>query len=79
MALFRLLFFLALGYLIYRLWRVLRRPFVDDDRQIAGQSEAIVRCEYCDLHVPKHEALTDGTRTFCCREHQQAFQRKHEG
>jgi len=31
--------------------------------------EDMVRCERCGLHVPRSQAIADGDRLFCCREH----------
>ena len=29
-----------------------------------------VACARCGLHIPRSEALTIGTRNYCCAEHQ---------
>lgn len=29
-----------------------------------------VACAHCGVHVPRSEALTLGTRSYCCIEHQ---------
>ncbi|WP_106475593.1 PP0621 family protein [Phytohalomonas tamaricis] len=43
----------------------------------------MVRCAYCQVHLPKNEALTNDTQWFCCEPHRQKFltygsQRKDE-
>ncbi|GAB3357390.1 MULTISPECIES: PP0621 family protein [Giesbergeria] len=43
--------------------------------QTAQQTPAsaldMVPCAHCGLHVPRNEALAQGTRYYCCLEHQQ--------
>ena len=34
--------------------------------------EAMVRCEYCDTHVPQSSAVFAGTHGFCCDAHRAA-------
>jgi len=37
--------------------------------------ERMVPCSQCGLNLPESEALTDGTRYFCCDEHRRQFGR----
>jgi uncharacterized protein len=37
----------------------------------------IVKCQYCDLHLPQQEALQHDADWFCTRDHMQAFLGKH--
>lgn len=32
----------------------------------------MVRCEYCDVHVPEDEAVAVEGHTFCCDEHRRS-------
>jgi hypothetical protein len=36
------------------------------------KGEAMVRCEYCDTHVPQSSAVFAGTHGFCCDAHRAA-------
>ena len=38
----------------------------------AGASEAMVRCEYCNTHVPQSSSVFAGKHAFCCEEHRAA-------
>jgi hypothetical protein len=67
------------------LWWFARGGRRSDDRRDQGSSadpgrgagsgvaeEAMVRCEYCDTHVPQSTAVHAGRHTFCCEEHRAA-------
>ena len=72
MPLFRLLLLIATVWLIYRFWKSLRpaQPKTARDRL---EAEQMVRCRFCDVHVPKHTAIGDGSAWFCCDSHQREF------
>ncbi len=36
----------------------------------------MVRCSYCQLHLPKEEAIQLGEIYFCCQAHQHAAQQQ---
>ncbi len=38
----------------------------------ATQDETMVRCEYCDTHVPQSQAVFAGKHAFCCEAHRAA-------
>lgn len=38
-------------------------------------SEAMVRCAKCKVHLPKSSALQAGEQYFCSREHQDSFEK----
>ncbi len=81
---FRLLFLLGLGYLVYRLFspRPPRGARTAGDRAGYGRSatsasggpavvgEKMVKCAACGLYVPEHEALRGqrGKQCFYCSE-----------
>jgi len=67
------------------LWWFARGGRLPDDRRDRGSAadsgrgagsgaaeEAMVRCEYCDTHVPQSTAVYAGRHTFCCEEHRAA-------
>ena len=74
---FRLILWIGLGYLLFRLLR--GRPAVSSpagrSRKPAASGEKMVKCLRCGLYVPEHEALAGGWRNpggyFCSRECQQ--------
>lgn len=37
----------------------------------------MVRCHYCQLHLPQEEALQLGEAYFCCEAHQRAAQQNN--
>ncbi|NUZ05694.1 PP0621 family protein [Piscinibacter koreensis] len=37
--------------------------------------QPMVACAYCGVHLPRDEALVDGSSVFCGREHRIAFER----
>ncbi|WP_459948745.1 PP0621 family protein [Denitratisoma sp. agr-D3] len=39
-------------------------------------SSAMVPCAQCRVYVPKEEAVVVDGQTFCCREHQQRWERR---
>ncbi len=41
----------------------------------AHAGERMVPCSQCGLNLPESEALTEGTRYFCCDEHRRQFGR----
>ncbi len=70
---FRLILWIGLGYLVFRLLR--GRPSVPgaaDQPHKAASGEKMVKCLRCGLYVPEHEALAGGWRNpggyFCSRE-----------
>ena len=38
----------------------------------AAPEETMVRCEYCNTHVPQSQAVFAGKHAFCCEEHRAA-------
>lgn len=41
------------------------------------QMGVMVRCHYCQLHLPQEEALQVGEAYFCCEAHQRAAQQNN--
>jgi uncharacterized protein len=68
--LIRLLIFALAAWLIYRLFIAPRlKSFKKGKPKI--ESEAMVKCVECELHVPRTGAIRDGELWFCCRQHQE--------
>jgi uncharacterized protein len=66
-----ILVLLAVGYLMLKSW--LRKQYLQQkNQQSAGKmtkSTRMLRCEHCGLHVPEHEAISQGGKHFCSLEH----------
>ncbi len=73
---FRLLLWVGLGYLIYRMLSPRRPAGYRRDRVQpgrgesgnAGTGEKMVKCSVCGLYVPESEAESAAGRFFCSRE-----------
>lgn len=53
------------GYLILKA----RRRSRDDRRKAPVQTDTMVACERCGLHLPKGDSIEVDGRFFCCAEH----------
>lgn len=42
----------------------------DDQAGRPAQSERMIACVHCGLHVPQSESVGEGEARFCCPEHQ---------
>ncbi|RUR25681.1 hypothetical protein ELY33_17585 [Vreelandella andesensis] len=67
---FAVLFYVGLKlYGIYRERRLSHQPS-EPKRHEGGQ---MVRCRWCDVHVPEEEALRDNEQWFCSSAHRDRF------
>lgn len=41
-------------------------------------SAMMVKCSYCQLHIPESESLASGDKYFCCDEHQKLMEEDTE-
>lgn len=65
-----LIFVLLVAYWFYRNRRNDPGGKVNkSEHRAEGQSENIVVCAYCRLHIPESEAVADSGRFFCSDEH----------
>ncbi|MCO7233774.1 MULTISPECIES: PP0621 family protein [unclassified Cobetia] len=74
----RLLVFAALFWAGLRLYRMYRQWKLSQDDYGNGnpaerEAQNMVRCAYCDLHLPENDAIRHEALHFCCQEHQQHF------
>ncbi|MCL7929679.1 PP0621 family protein [Halomonas llamarensis] len=85
---FAVLFFAGLKlYGMYREWKIDREALEQKpERRDGGQ---MVRCQWCDVHVPEQDALREQKQWFCSSAHRDRFlqeqrdditesQKKHE-
>lgn len=71
---------LAVGYLLLRSWQ--RKKFIKKQAQELATTtqttpKRMVRCDYCSLHIPEHEAIADGGQFYCCLEHARHLKNPH--
>lgn len=67
----RILILLAIGLLLYIIIsNLLRKSKMPNTTN--GQSERMVRCEHCGLHIIEHEAVEDNRQYFCSHQHLEA-------
>jgi len=66
---------LSLLLALWVLWLVLRNFRRKQHRQELRKLDAgrVVKCRYCDVHLPEQQALTHGDSWFCTKEHRQAW------
>jgi len=70
MLLFRLILFLAIVFIAWRIYRLVVTPRVrtpEELRKLRG--EDMVACAFCAVHVTRASALAEGGRWYCCDEH----------
>ena len=36
----------------------------------------MIACDHCGVHIPESEAIRDGTKVYCCEEHQKAANKR---
>ncbi|GHE22603.1 PP0621 family protein [Halomonas urumqiensis] len=69
---FAVLFFAGFKlYRMYREWKLDREELLEDDQKNEGGQ--MVRCTWCNVHVPESEALRDKGEWFCCSAHRDKY------
>lgn len=66
----RLLFFAIIAVLI--IWMIRRfyhKDIVDKNKPPIAESEDMVCCNYCGLHLPRSESIKKANKFFCSEEH----------
>lgn len=65
------------GFRIWQYWQAKQQlPGDKYSSQTKGDSEMMVRCEKCKVHLPQGSAIKAGEHYFCCREHQASFEKE---
>lgn len=80
----RLVVFVLLFWAGWRLWQFwlqqqnnrLDQKNSKDQKLESEDSETMVPCAQCGVHLPKNIALKSGQHYFCCREHQASFDKE---
>lgn len=82
MGLIRLIIFIALIWIV---WRLVKHTLASRGISSPGNrpparardGEKMVRCEQCGVHVPEGEAFFHKQLSFCSQEHQQVYLEDH--
>lgn len=71
----RLIIFAVLFYAGLKLYGMYRQHHLSQQQPPAPRHEGgqMVRCRWCDVHVPESEALRDHEQWFCCSAHRDRF------
>lgn len=76
---FRLIIFIGIIWLGIRLLKAYNQKKLESqqkDEQVKHQStdsEQMVQCRYCNLHLPQNDAVKHESLWFCCHEHRDHF------
>jgi len=79
MFIFRLIIFAAIVWAGIRLLKIYNQKKLEaqhkDDtvRKTSSDSEQMVQCRYCNLHLPQNDAIKHENLWFCCHEHRDHF------
>lgn len=76
MILIRIILFCLIALLVYAVIRAFTRGNRKPPEEI--EHEAIVPCEVCRTHVPRHEAIRSGDHWFCGEEHRRDWLEKQD-
>ena len=68
-----------LGWRLVRRWLAGANPPAVSRRKTTKKVERMVRCRYCDLHLPEQEALHDGRDWYCNAAHRDADRENRTG
>ncbi len=64
----RVLIYLAgIGLIVWILIRLAKNPRTE--KKTAKPVDDMVRCARCGMFVPRHEAISDEERYYCCSQH----------
>jgi len=77
-ALSRLLFFIVVIVVVYRLLKSYRKQLSDEENIVLPEAEDMVRCVHCGVHLPKRESIFSGNEYYCSEAHRRAHYDKPE-
>jgi len=73
---------IAYGLLIWVVWSMVKNYLAKQRRANMASSEKdgakiaakkVVKCRYCDLHLPEEDAVANAAGSFCSQSHKQAW------
>jgi len=62
-----LIYLLGIALVIWILMRLAKTPRLE--KKSAKKVGDMVRCTHCGMYVPRHEAIQDSDRHYCCTRH----------
>ena len=69
---FAVLFFAGLKlYRMYREWKLEREELLEE--QPGQEGNPMVRCSWCQVHLPESDALRERGEWFCCSAHRDRY------
>lgn len=77
--LFRLIIFIGIVWLGIRLLKAYNQKKLESQQkeniseQRSPDSQQMVQCRYCNLHLPQTDAVKHESLWFCCHEHKEHF------
>lgn len=74
----RYLFLIIAIWLAVIILRHFYRRKISDQVKPAINTQTMVRCEHCGVHVPRSEARQQDQKWFCSSQHLQAYTDKHK-
>jgi uncharacterized protein len=73
MGLVRLIIFIAIGWLLFRLIKNWQRRLADKNKPTGEKIDTMVKCATCGVHLPRQNAIKDEQLFFCCEEHKNTY------
>ena len=74
----RLLFFIVVMVVVYRLLKSYRKQLSSEEEIAPSEAEDMVRCVHCGVHLPKREGIMAGNEYYCSEAHRRAHYAKPE-
>ena len=65
---FRLLLLSLLVWAIFQVIRIMGKS-KEGSTGYKGQAEQMLQCDFCGTHIPAHEAIRVGDKTYCSTRH----------
>ena len=72
--LIRVIIIVILALLVYRLLKRWLAKLKSEPKKKPANIDRMVRCHYCDLHIPETEAIQDRDGWYCSEEHRKLDQ-----
>ncbi|WP_275689200.1 PP0621 family protein [Nitrosomonas sp. HPC101] len=70
---FKWVILIVLGFFVFWLLKPFRQKQKHSADTTSGVAEDMVRCAYCDVHLPESESIVGNGHNFCCVEHRQLY------
>jgi uncharacterized protein len=70
---------LIFALVIWLCWRMIKTWLAAPEKKESGNilsSRKMVKCAYCNTHLPQDQALGDDGKWFCHQQHKSLFEKK---